>query len=144
MKGAGRKGKKEGRWTMDEGRLTPVRRYCHKISLRLVWRYREIQMKLDRKTAYAIFAVVVALVLYTSSLYGYLLFHSIAELFSIFIAVGIFVVAWNTKNFSPNTYLLFLGIAYLHRPSCSSIKFNAEDYGRKPVGESVPAAGWKY
>jgi len=25
-----------------------------------------------------------------------------------------------------------------------SIKFNAEDYGRKPVGESVPAVGWKY
>ncbi|MFH1077434.1 MAG: MASE3 domain-containing protein [Pseudomonadota bacterium] len=71
-------------------------------------------MKLDRKTAYAIFAVLVALALYASSLYGYLLFHSIAELFSIFVAVGIFVVAWNTRNFSPNTYLLFLGIAYLH------------------------------
>jgi len=26
----------------------------------------------------------------------------------------------------------------------SSIKFNAEDYGRKPVGESVPAVGWQY
>ena len=24
------------------------------------------------------------------------------------------------------------------------IKFNAEDYGRKPVGESVPAVGWQY
>jgi len=24
------------------------------------------------------------------------------------------------------------------------IKFGAEDYGRKPVGESVPAVGWKY
>jgi len=28
--------------------------------------------------------------------------------------------------------------------SAISIKFNAEDYGRKPVGESVPAVGWKY
>jgi hypothetical protein len=25
-----------------------------------------------------------------------------------------------------------------------TITFNAEDYGRKPVGESVPAVGWKY
>jgi len=24
-----------------------------------------------------------------------------------------------------------------------SIKNNAEDHGRKPVGESVPAGGWK-
>ena len=71
-------------------------------------------MKLDRKTAYAIFAVLVALALYASSLYGYLLFHSIAELLSILVAVGIFVVAWNTRNFSPNTYLLFIGVAYLH------------------------------
>ena len=72
-----------------------------------------MQINLDRKTKYAIFAVLVALALYASSLYGYLLFHSIAELFSIFVAVGIFVVAWNTRNFSPNTYLLFIGIAYL-------------------------------
>lgn len=26
---------------------------------------------------------------------------------------------------------------------CQSIKNNAEDHGRKPVGESVPAGGWK-
>jgi PAS domain S-box-containing protein len=51
--------------------------------------------------------------LYLSSLYHYLLFHSLAELFSIVIAVGIFLVAWNSRRFIANNYLLFVGIAYL-------------------------------
>lgn len=61
-------------------------------------------------------AVVVALIiwgLYASSLYNYLLFHSLAELFSIVIASCIFVVAWNARRFMDNNYLLFLGIAYV-------------------------------
>lgn len=56
-------------------------------------------------------AVLVAL--YGSSLYSYLLFHSLAELFSIVVAFGIFIVAWNTRKVIGNHYLLFLGIAYL-------------------------------
>lgn len=45
--------------------------------------------------------------------YNYLLFHSIAELFSIIIAFGIFMVAWNARRYIENQYLLFVGIAYL-------------------------------
>jgi PAS domain S-box-containing protein len=51
--------------------------------------------------------------LYASSLYNYLLFHSLAEVFSIIIACGIFMVAWNSRRFLDNQYLLFIGIAYL-------------------------------
>ncbi|MBN2123477.1 MAG: hypothetical protein JW821_04230, partial [Deltaproteobacteria bacterium] len=46
-------------------------------------------------------------------LHGYLLFHSIAEGFSIVVACGIFMVAWNTRRILDNNYLLFVGIAYL-------------------------------
>jgi len=51
--------------------------------------------------------------LYVSSLYNYLLFHSLAEIFSIVIAFGIFAIAWNSRPFLDNNYLLFVGIAYL-------------------------------
>lgn len=51
--------------------------------------------------------------LYFISAYNYLLFHSIAEVFSIVIAGGIFMVAWNTRRIVENDYLLFLGIAYV-------------------------------
>ncbi len=51
--------------------------------------------------------------LYLTSLYNYLLFHSLAEVFSIVIAFSIFVLAWNCRNIIDNNYLIFLGIAYL-------------------------------
>ena len=49
---------------------------------------------------------------YLSSLYSYLLFHSLVELFSIVVAFGIFMLAWNSRRFLDNNYLLFIGIAY--------------------------------
>jgi signal transduction histidine kinase len=51
--------------------------------------------------------------LYLTSLYSYLLFHSLSEIFSIVVACGIFMVAWNSRQFLDNNYLLFMGIAYL-------------------------------
>jgi signal transduction histidine kinase len=58
-------------------------------------------------------AVLIFSGLYLSRLYSYLLFHSLAEIFSIVVACGIFMVAWNSRRFLDNNYLLFLGIAYL-------------------------------
>jgi len=55
--------------------------------------------------------LLLSLVLLTS-LHSFLLFHSLVELFSIIVAFGIFIVAWNTRRFLENNYLLFLGIAY--------------------------------
>jgi PAS domain S-box-containing protein len=51
--------------------------------------------------------------LYLSSLYNYLLFHTLVELFSIVVGCGIFIIAWNSRRLLDNNYLLFLGIAYL-------------------------------
>jgi hypothetical protein len=51
--------------------------------------------------------------LYLASLYDFLLFHSMAELFSIVIAFGMFAVAWNSRRFLDNQFLLVIGIAYL-------------------------------
>lgn len=51
--------------------------------------------------------------LYLISLYSYLLFHSLVELFSIVVACSIFIVYWNSRHFLDNNYLLFLSIAYL-------------------------------
>lgn len=52
-------------------------------------------------------------ILFLVSQKNYLLFHSLAELFSIVIAFGIFVIGWNSRKYYKNNYLLFIGIAYL-------------------------------
>ena len=57
-------------------------------------------------------AAIILFVLFFSSRYSYLLFHSMAELFSIIVAAGIFMVAWNSRRFFKNNYLLLLGVAY--------------------------------
>ncbi len=51
--------------------------------------------------------------LYYTKWVNYLLFHSLAEIFSIIVAFSIFVIAWNSKKYIRNPYLLFIGIAYL-------------------------------
>lgn len=51
--------------------------------------------------------------LYLISLDNYLLFHSLAELFSIIVAFTVFLIAWNSRQYIRNPYLLFIGIAYL-------------------------------
>jgi signal transduction histidine kinase len=56
--------------------------------------------------------VLVLLGLYLTRLYSYLLFHSLAELFSIIVACSIFMLVWNARRFLDNNYLLFIGIAY--------------------------------
>jgi diguanylate cyclase (GGDEF)-like protein len=51
--------------------------------------------------------------LYLTSLYSYLLFHSMTEIFSIVVGFSIFILAWNSRLRLDNNYVLFLGIAYL-------------------------------
>ncbi|MCX5813120.1 MAG: PAS domain-containing protein [Proteobacteria bacterium] len=51
--------------------------------------------------------------LYLTSLYSYLLFHIVAESFSIVIVFSLFMISWNTRRLSNNNYVLFLGIAFL-------------------------------
>jgi PAS domain S-box-containing protein len=73
----------------------------------------EKQLIFSKKYLYLLFGILVLLGLYLSSLYNYLLFHSLAEIFSIVIACGIFMIAWNSRRFLDNNYLLLIGIAYL-------------------------------
>lgn len=55
----------------------------------------------------------VLLGLYFTTFVNYLLFHSLAEGFSIVVGASIFIIAWNSKKYIHNYYLLFIGIAYL-------------------------------
>jgi len=48
-----------------------------------------------------------------TTLVNYLLFHSLAEIFSIVVAFSFFMITWNSKIYIKNQYLLFIGIAYL-------------------------------
>lgn len=56
---------------------------------------------------------LVILGLYLTSLYSYLLFHSITDVFTVVVMGSIFVLAWNTRHWMENGYFLFIGIAFL-------------------------------
>jgi PAS domain S-box-containing protein len=71
------------------------------------------QFRAAKRYQYFIVGILVFLGLYLTSLYSYLLFHSLAEIFSIVIACGIFMIVWNSRRFLDNNYLIFIGIAYL-------------------------------
>lgn len=49
--------------------------------------------------------------LYLAKLYNYLLFHTLVEIFSVVVACGIFVIAWNARRIMSNNYFLVFGIA---------------------------------
>ncbi|MCE5311776.1 MAG: PAS domain S-box protein [Nitrospiraceae bacterium] len=52
------------------------------------------------------------LLTYLTSFHSYLLFHSLSEMFSIVIAFGMFAIAWNTRRFMQNNYMLLVGISF--------------------------------
>ncbi|MGB8980888.1 MAG: GGDEF domain-containing protein [Anaerolineales bacterium] len=52
-------------------------------------------------------------ILYLVSLYNYLLFHNLAEIFSISVAVAVFMLAWNTRRFVKSDFLFMIGASYL-------------------------------
>ena len=54
-------------------------------------------------------------------LHNYLLFHTIAELYSIIIACVIFVIAWTTRKEIDNSFFLVLGISSLYIASIDFI-----------------------
>ncbi|WP_417909771.1 MASE3 domain-containing protein [Candidatus Electronema sp. PJ] len=54
-----------------------------------------------------------ALGLHLISLYNYLLFHTLTEIFSATVSCAIFIFAWNTRQMQRNQCFLFLGIACL-------------------------------
>lgn len=73
---------------------------------------REIKQPVDRY-AMPLLAAFVLVMLFLVSRSNYLLFHVLAELFSIVIAATTFVLTWNAQRFMRNGYLLFIGISLL-------------------------------
>ena len=70
------------------------------------------------QTAVTLLGVIVPWLIFTSlmylvSLYNYLLFHSLVELFSIAVAAAVFMLASNTRRFMENDFLFFIGASYL-------------------------------
>jgi PAS domain S-box-containing protein len=51
-------------------------------------------------------------VLFSISRHNFLLFHTLAELFSVAVGWSVLLLVWNTRAFLRNDALLFLGIAY--------------------------------
>ncbi|HEY9592919.1 MAG TPA: MASE3 domain-containing protein, partial [Spirochaetia bacterium] len=61
----------------------------------------------------AALAVATMLGLWLSAQYSYLLFHSIAEIFSIIVAGAIYMVSWSSRDYPEAKPFLLLGIGYL-------------------------------
>jgi signal transduction histidine kinase len=77
-------------------------------------------LPLDRDTdpfgtrpLFALLFVLSLPVFYVISTRNYLLFHSLVECYSFVVAVSIFVLTWNTRLYLEDSFLLFIGIAYL-------------------------------
>ncbi|MCK6409294.1 MAG: EAL domain-containing protein [Thauera sp.] len=55
--------------------------------------------------------VTVIALLHLTASYSFLLFHTLIEIFRIVVLGGIFVLAWNSRRWSENNFLLILGIS---------------------------------
>jgi signal transduction histidine kinase len=66
-----------------------------------------------KRAAIAILGLAAIACLYALSIYNYLVFHAIVEVAVIIVAGTIFLIAWRSRKFLGNSYLLFIGIAYL-------------------------------
>lgn len=70
------------------------------------------QKSTSNQYALIVGSIPIMLGMYWISTYNYLLFHSIAEIFSAIVAFGIFMIAWNSRALLEKHYLLLIGIAY--------------------------------
>jgi PAS domain S-box-containing protein len=62
---------------------------------------------------YLLSGAAVLLGLTIISLHSAVLIHTLVEMFSIIVACSIFMIAWNTRRFLSNNYILFIGISFL-------------------------------
>ena len=56
--------------------------------------------------------IILATIVISSSFHSFLLFHTLAEFFSITVAILMCVVAWHTHPFTRNNFLMYLGCGY--------------------------------
>lgn len=67
----------------------------------------------DALRSLAVFALV-GIALWMVSTHNFLLFHMLAELFSVVVAFAAFVVAWHSRQWIGSNYLLILGFGHLY------------------------------
>lgn len=97
-------------------------------------------LSLDRKLQW-LTPLLLGSLLVVSNQYSLLLFHTLAELFAIIVALIMFVVAWQTYQFSRNHFLMFLGCTYccvagldlLHTLSFKGIEILPDDGGNRSI-----------
>jgi hypothetical protein len=70
-------------------------------------------LSIVRADNFILFSFILAALIFTGRA-NYLLFHSLAELFSVIVAFCIFIYAWTARDMLEEHYILFLGIAYLN------------------------------
>ena len=56
--------------------------------------------------------VLIVCLIFLRVQYGVLLFHTVAELFSVVVGILMLVIVWNTRQFTRNDFLLYLGIGF--------------------------------
>ncbi len=86
------------------------------------------------------FSLILLLLVFVSRI-NFLIFHTLAEIFSILVAWSLFVILWNTKDLIENKALVFVGIAYLfvggidlvHTLSYRGMGFLAPERGANPA-----------
>lgn len=61
-----------------------------------------------------IYKGLIIIIIFLLSFYSYSLFHSLAEIFSIVISFGVYMVMWNSRSLIKNNYFVFLGIAFFY------------------------------
>lgn len=57
--------------------------------------------------------ISISVFLVATSFYNFLLFHTLAELFAVMVAVMLCAVSWHTYSFTRNDFLMYLGCGYL-------------------------------
>lgn len=67
---------------------------------------------LRKRLVLLIIGGIIFLALYLVQEENYLLFHSLAEMFSIIIASGVFLIAWNSRKRIANNFFILIGVAY--------------------------------
>jgi PAS domain S-box-containing protein len=86
------------------------------------------------------FSLILLVLVFVSQI-NFLIFHTLAEIFSILVAWSVFVILWNTKELIENKALVFVGIAYLfvggidlvHTLSYSGMGFLEPERGANPA-----------
>ncbi|MFA6098344.1 MAG: MASE3 domain-containing protein [Patescibacteria group bacterium] len=71
------------------------------------------QLEFVNKNSIILQISILLLLLFATSFYSYILFHTLVEFVIALLSLAIFIVAWNARHFLENDYFLLIGIACL-------------------------------